>query len=83
VSGGLLVWGAVAGRSGERDIGELSGESIKGHGFWKMKPRILDGRSRRVGDEFWKKRQRILAGEEVADFVWRCARKVRKCTTLG
>jgi hypothetical protein len=33
-----------------------------------MKPRILDGRSRRAGDEFCGKRQRVLKEKRVSDF---------------
>ena len=42
--GGLCVCGAEAGRRGERDIQrEVFAEPTIGDGFWKMKPRILDG----------------------------------------
>ena len=69
--------GAEAGRRGERDIEGMCGEPTIGDGFWKMKPRILDGAARRCGDGFCMKRQRILEGEAVTSFVWARAAGMR------
>ena len=93
--GGLLVCGAVAGRSGERDIrGRCAGERITGHEFWKMKSRILEGRGRLAGHEYWtvgaQKQSRILRGmaagferEGVSDFGRDRARKVSNRAASG
>ena len=72
-SGGLFVYGALAGRRGERDIQEVSAEPITGVGFWKVRSRILEGcavgRGRVQVMHFGEERRRILEGEEVSDFV--------------
>ena len=65
---GRLVRVRRGGRS-KRGAGhkrEVCRERITGHGFWKMKSRILEGRRRLAGHEYWtvgaRTRSRILRG---------------------
>ena len=71
---GRLVGVGCCGRS-KRGAGhkrEVCRERSTGHGFWKMKSRILEGRGRLAGHEYWKvvaqKQSRILRGM-AASFV--------------
>ena len=80
-----MVCGADAGRSGERDIGELSGESIKGHGFWKVvtarQVSNIEWVEGRWGVGFCKAKRRFLEGEEVTNIDWVGSQKMSGCAT--